>query len=182
MGTDHDDDGVPPSAGPMTVVCVYRFKPGVTDAAIRDLLRRHRAALVAGAMTTARAPYVMRSTSNDRVYVEVFDWRTQDDSRRAHHDPGVQAVWRAFGELCETCGLPFGALPEKDRPFCHFEAVTIAYDREPAAKARRAAPAKRKASAARFASKKPAAKASTKPKAASKAARKKPARRGAARR
>jgi hypothetical protein len=138
----------------LPVIAAYRFKPDVGDAEIHDLLRRHRAALVRGRFTSAREPFVLRSLAERNLIVEVFDWNTEDDARRANADPLVRTVWDEFAARCETVGVRLKDLPEADRPFAHFEAFPMNYGTAP--KKRAATAAKRPAAAK--AAKKPARK------------------------
>ena len=106
---------------PLAVIAVYRFKASVGEDAIRELLREHRATLVAEALVTERAPWVLQSLSDPRELVEVFEWKDEAAGRGAASNPRVFAVWGKFAAQCETVGLSLAKTAEAAAPFAHFK-------------------------------------------------------------
>jgi quinol monooxygenase YgiN len=108
-------------SAPIAVIVVYRFKPSVSDDAIRALLVEHRSTLRAERLVTEREPWVLRSRVDRCEFVEVFEWRDEAAGRSAQANPRVQAVWGKFAAQCETVGLSLGKTAEAQHPFAHFE-------------------------------------------------------------
>lgn len=92
-----DESKITADGGRLVIVC-YDPKPG-KDGELRELLRDHVPALRRQGLATERPSYVMRAKNG--AYVEVFEWKSQAAIDRAHGDPAVQQMWKAFGEACE---------------------------------------------------------------------------------
>jgi len=106
------------AATPRTVIVNYRAKPGHEDALL-DLVRQHVPTLQRLGLATERAPFIMRAA--DGTLVEVFEWASAEAIARAHHEPGVLAMWERFGAACEFG--PLNRLPETAQMFAEFDAV-----------------------------------------------------------
>ncbi len=81
-----------------TVIVVYRPKPGKNQQLLQ-LVKDHLPVLHAQKLITDRKPIVMRAA--DGAIIEVFEWRSADAIKSAHHNQAVQALWQKFNEVCD---------------------------------------------------------------------------------
>lgn len=100
--------------GSIVIVC-YEAKPGQNET-LRKLIRSHVPTLRKLGLVTQREPIVMQSQSG--IFVEIFEWLSEEASRSAHDDPIVQEMWNRFADACEFRTL--NALPESSELFAHF--------------------------------------------------------------
>lgn len=97
------------------VIAHYRPHEGQKEAFI-DLIREHQKALRASGLITDREFIEMEAS--DGTLLELFEWKSEEDSRAAHDNSAIQDVWRRMGEI--------GAFPvanelvEYQAPFSHF--------------------------------------------------------------
>ncbi|MBL8694221.1 MAG: hypothetical protein JNJ88_09010 [Planctomycetes bacterium] len=105
---------------PQTVLAVYRFKSTATPARIRKLLTDHARVLLQQKLRTQRPAWVLRSTIDPRIVMEIFEWADETAAERAHHNSAVMEIWGRFGELCDEVGMKLSRLPEAKAPFPHF--------------------------------------------------------------
>ena len=86
----------------VTVVCTYRVRPGM-EPEFERLLDRHLPTLARLGLVTDAPTHTLRRIGDDvePVYVEVFEWISEDAARRASEVPEVIAVWEPMAALCE---------------------------------------------------------------------------------
>jgi hypothetical protein len=118
-----------------TVIAAYRPKPG-KELELRKLVKKHRRALDAAHLTTARPSLLLRATSDGTV-LEIFEWISAKAADEAHQHPGVRAMWLKFAEVADF--VPLSAIQEADKAFSHFEALTASPTRARALNAKRPA-------------------------------------------
>ena len=97
MNTTGQKDSSADGPGRLVIVC-YEPKPG-KDGDLRKLLRDHVPTLRREGLATDRPAYFMQAQSG--AYIEVFEWQSQAAIDRAHSDPAIQEMWKAFGEACD---------------------------------------------------------------------------------
>jgi hypothetical protein len=98
------------------VICSYRPKPGRADEA-RALMDAHLPLLRRHGLVTAREG--LRGQGKDGALVEIFEWESEEKSRRA---PGIADIgnhWKKMAEAMDFVGL--ASLPESQNPFAHFD-------------------------------------------------------------
>ena len=103
----------------IAVIYAVRPKPGQRDA-VRQLFNRHSATLKSAELITDRPPILLWSPK-DEVFVESFEWKSVEHSRRAESTPDVLAVWGEFARLADF--VPLASLSETKNSFAHFEPV-----------------------------------------------------------
>lgn len=81
-----------------TVVVVYRPKEGKSEQLLQ-LIKDHVPILRAQNLATDRKPIVMRAA--DGAVVEVFEWKSADAIREAHHNKIVGELWEKFSQVCD---------------------------------------------------------------------------------
>ena len=101
------------------VIVGYRPKPG-REAELLALTLDHVAALRRLGLATDRPALAMRSRTG--VIVEVFEW-CDGAIARAHQHPDVQAMWSAYGAVCDY--VPLKDLPEAADLFAQFEPIDL---------------------------------------------------------
>ncbi|MCB1216310.1 hypothetical protein KDL44_02895 [bacterium] len=89
----------------IVVVCTFRVKEGA-DAQFEELLARHWPTLNELGLVTARPTQLFKGDEKGggRVFIEVFEWLSEDASRRAHELQEVMAIWEPMGALVEMRG------------------------------------------------------------------------------
>lgn len=97
-------------AKPVTVICRYQVQPG-KQAEFEALLARHWPALHAAGLVTDRPAVAYKGLPGqhhdaERVYVEIFEWKDEQASGRAHQSPAIMAVWEPMGECCSAMAFP----------------------------------------------------------------------------
>lgn len=99
---------------PVTVVCRYRVRAG-QESEMERLLALHWPALREAGLVTDEIPIIYRGLPSqkpggepgaERVYVEIFSWKSEEAPSTAHQLPGVMAVWEPMGAICEEMDFP----------------------------------------------------------------------------
>ena len=98
------------------VISAYQPKPG-KEAALLELLQDHVPTLRMLGLASG-FPRSLMTAANGAV-VEIFEWDSEDASRRAHDHPEVQKIWEAIGAVADF--VPLSSLPEAQKPFSHFK-------------------------------------------------------------
>jgi hypothetical protein len=102
------------------VFAMYRPNEG-KDAELRALIARHVPALRKLSLVTAREPLLVRA--KDGSYIEIFEWISDEASRKAHEHPEIAGIWEQMG-VVGTFGK-LGELAEAKLEFPHFEPVSL---------------------------------------------------------
>lgn len=89
-------------SAPTTVICLYRVSPG-QEARFTRLLERHWPALHALDLVTDDPPQHYRGVEQDGgpLFVEIFNWKSEEASALAHEHPEVMAIWEPMDKLTE---------------------------------------------------------------------------------
>jgi hypothetical protein len=85
-----------------TVICLYRVAAG-REAEFTRLLARHWPALHALGLVTDERPRHYRGAEKGGapLFVEIFQWRSEEAARQAHEHPEVMAIWEPMDKLTE---------------------------------------------------------------------------------
>lgn len=85
-----------------TVICLYRVSPG-REAEFTSLLERHWPALHQLDLVTDDPPRQYRGAEQDGrpLFVEIFQWKSEEASCLAHEHPEVMAIWEPMDKLTE---------------------------------------------------------------------------------
>lgn len=59
--------------------------------------------------------------SENGAIVEIFEWESEEASRRAHDHPEVKKIWDQIDKAAQF--VPLGMLTETQKPFAHFRQV-----------------------------------------------------------
>jgi hypothetical protein len=101
----------------IAVIYAVRPKPGQREE-IRALFKRHIPTLRHADLITERPPLLLWSVK-DEVFVESFEWKSVEHSRRAESIPAILEIWAEFALLAEF--VPLAMLSETQNAFAHFE-------------------------------------------------------------
>lgn len=101
----------------IAVIYAVRPKPGRREA-VRDLLQRHVPTLRDAGVITDRQPILLWS-AQDEAYVESFEWKSVEHSRKAETMPAVLEIWGKLAEFADF--VPLASLKEATNTFAHFE-------------------------------------------------------------
>lgn len=100
----------------LVVICSFQPKPG-KQKELLDLLNDHVPTL----RMLGFASGYPRSTliaENGNV-IEIFEWESEEASRKAHEHPEVQKIWNAIGAIAEA--VPLSSMKEAQKPFASFK-------------------------------------------------------------
>jgi quinol monooxygenase YgiN len=102
----------------IVVICSYKAKPGHEDEAQR-LVEAHAPALRRNGLITARP--VVRAAGPEGVFVEIFEWESEEKSRSAPAIHEIGEHWKAMAAVMDF--VPLASLPRAQQPFAHFTAI-----------------------------------------------------------
>src|SRR5271154_966841 len=97
------------------VFCSYKAKPGREDEA-RRLIGGHVPALRRHDLVTGREAVL--AAGPEGVFVELFEWASEDASRSAPTIHEIGEHWKAMAEVMDF--VPLASLPQAQHPFAHF--------------------------------------------------------------
>lgn len=104
----------------IVVICSYKPNDG-QDGPFLKLLQAHYGVLQDEGLITDRPVTYLQS--DDRIYLEIFEWASEDASRSAHSNEKVQAIWSEMAKVCAF--VPLSELEEAKTPFAHFGAFSF---------------------------------------------------------
>ena len=105
---------------PEVVIAMYRPKKG-HEAELRKLVAKHYPTLHEYGLVTERQPVLARA--KDDTFIEVFEWRSKDATRKAHELPAVAQIWEAMEVHGSFATL--NSLSEAEHQFPHFEPIDL---------------------------------------------------------
>jgi quinol monooxygenase YgiN len=97
------------------VISSYKAKPGHEKEFV-EALRDHVPTLRRQGLLTDFPSSMM--TGEDGAIVEIFEWKSEAASDKAHKDPVVQALWHKMERL--AVAIPLADLRESKKSFAHF--------------------------------------------------------------
>jgi hypothetical protein len=106
--------------GANTVIAAYRARTGCEDRLLA-LLRSHYPVLRRLGLVTEQAAILLKS-AHEQVYVEIFEWSSQEAIGIAHQSAEVNALWAELNEIGDYISL--ASLKECSKPFAKFAHVT----------------------------------------------------------
>lgn len=101
----------------IAVIYAVRPKDGQREE-VRKLFDRHTPALREAGLITDRQPILLWS-SKDGAFLESFEWKSVEHSKRAESTPTIFAIWGEFARLADF--VPIASLSEPKNTFAHFE-------------------------------------------------------------
>ncbi len=105
------------------VICSYLPNEG-QDGLFLKLLNAHHGVLIEQDLISDRPVTYLQS--DDRVYLEIFEWKSEEASRNANSNEAVQEIWGEMAKVCEF--VPLSVLEEAKTPFAHFGAFSFSED------------------------------------------------------
>ena len=102
------------------VICCFRPKPGKADELL-EVIKTHMPTLRSQGFITDRPAYAMQA--KDGTIIEVFEWKSEEHTARAHENPVVLDMWKRFEACCDYVTLR--DLDETENPFPNFEPVDL---------------------------------------------------------
>ena len=98
------------------VLCTYRVMVGMEEQFERLLAQHGPTLRRLGLVTNTPSQILCRRDGAGLVYVEIFEWTSDDAATKAAEVPDVIAVWEPMAALCEARdGLPGLEFPLFDR-------------------------------------------------------------------
>ena len=106
-----------PSKKPVQMLCVYRPKKGKAKA-LEALVKKHWPALKKAGLVTDEPAQIFRASGKhgkDTYFVEIFSWKDEKASSKAHQSPEVMSIWEPMGPIIENGPSPELAVLESLR-------------------------------------------------------------------
>lgn len=101
------------------IAVIYAVRPKLgRREAVHELLQRHVPALRVAGLITDRQPILLWSTQ-DEAYVESFEWKSVEHSRKAESTSAILDIWGKLAEIADF--VPLASLKETANTFAHFE-------------------------------------------------------------
>ena len=88
---------------PQTVICTYRVKAADQDAFVA-ILRDHWSVLREAGLATDKPVQHFLGDDGGKgpVFVEIFEWTSDEAPKIAHNTPEVMRVWEGMGQFVEA--------------------------------------------------------------------------------
>jgi hypothetical protein len=102
----------------IVVICSYKAKAGREDEA-RRLIEAHAPALRRNGLITARP--LVHAAGPDGVFVEIFEWESEEKSRSAPTIHEIGEHWKAMAAAMDF--VPLASLPQAQQSFAHFTPI-----------------------------------------------------------
>lgn len=106
------------------VLALYQVAKENEKALLKLLPKKRRYFLKTG-YATKRLPILLRSRENPEIFIEIFEWKSQEAVAKAHQGPKVRAIWDEMDKLCKRIGQGLNEIPEFATPFPHFDPVDV---------------------------------------------------------
>jgi hypothetical protein len=89
-------------SSPATVICIYRVRRG-HEGEFMQLLRRHWPTLRSLGLASEKVPQHFQGAeqSGGPLFVEIFEWVSEEAAGVAHQHPEVMAIWEPMDKLTE---------------------------------------------------------------------------------
>jgi len=92
---------------------IYYMKPEIVFAIykphqnkgneLKKLILKHVPILKSNKLITDREPVLVQSKNG--IYIEIFEWKSNDAVEEAHENPEVQKLWDEMEKVCDFTNL-----------------------------------------------------------------------------
>ena len=86
---------------------------------LKELISKHVPILKANNLITDRKPILVQS--NNGIYIEIFEWKSNNSIEEAHENLEVQKHWDAMEKVCDFTTLD--SVEEVKELFPHFKPI-----------------------------------------------------------
>ena len=83
------------------VVVRYTAKPGAEESLSR-LVAEHWPVLHEEGLTSDRPAVVIQVERHSGVFIEYYEWASEEAVQHAHERPAVRAIWDAMEHICKV--------------------------------------------------------------------------------
>ena len=104
----------------IVVICSYKPHEG-HETEFVGLLEKHQPTLRAEGLITDREATFLKS--KEGIYVEIFEWESEDAARSAESNEAVQGIWGPMAQVASF--VPLSSVEQAQTPFAHFDPITI---------------------------------------------------------
>ena len=70
---------------------------------LKELISKHVPILKSNNLITDRKPILVQS--NNGIYIEIFEWKSNDAVEEAHENPEVKKLWDEMEKVCDFTNL-----------------------------------------------------------------------------
>ena len=70
---------------------------------LKKLIAKHIPILKSNKLITDREPVLVQSKNG--IYIEIFEWKSNDAVEEAHENPEVQKLWDEMEKVCDFTNL-----------------------------------------------------------------------------
>ena len=96
------------------------YKPHANKAhELKELISKHVPILKSNNLITDRKPILVQS--NNGIYIEIFEWKSNKAFDEAHENLEVQKLWAAMEKVCDFTNLE--SVEEIKEFFPHFKPI-----------------------------------------------------------
>ena len=86
---------------------------------LKELISKHVPILKSNNLITDRQPILVQS--NNGIYIEIFEWKSNNAVEEAHENIEVQKLWDAMEKVCDFTTLD--SVEEVKEFFPHFKPI-----------------------------------------------------------
>ena len=86
---------------------------------LKELISKHVPILKSNNLITDRKPILVQS--NNGIYIEIFEWKSNNSIEEAHENLEVQKLWDAMEKVCDFTTLE--SVKEVKEFFPHFKPI-----------------------------------------------------------
>ena len=87
---------------------------------LQELISKHVPILKSNKLITDREPVLVQSKNG--IYIEIFEWKSNDAVEEAHENPEVQKLWDEMEKVCDFTNLE--SIEEVREYFPQFKPIT----------------------------------------------------------
>ena len=88
---------------------------------LKNLILKHIPILKSNKLITNREPILVQS-KND-IYIEIFEWKSNNAVEEAHENPEVQKLWNEMKKICDFTNLE--SIEEVRKYFPQFKLIGL---------------------------------------------------------
>jgi len=106
------------------VLAPYRVKKE-NQSAFFEVVKEKRKYFTEKGFMTARVPIFLQSRKDEEVFIDIFEWTSEEHIDKAHEDEGVRKLWTKMAELWVNGGFKLNTLQESKMNFPNFIPVDL---------------------------------------------------------
>ncbi len=90
-----------------------------------EVVKEKRKYFLANGFMTNRTSIFLQSRKDEEVFIDIFEWASEEHISKAHEDEGVRKLWTRMDELWEKGGFKLNVLKETEMSFPNFIPIDL---------------------------------------------------------